>query len=402
MKKLFFLFALLASIAASASVTVTPLSTDFTNKTVTFRVEYANAVNNRVWVWIDLCPVPGVTPGAFQDAVISAASATSGSVIYASTNTRGFFVTASPSTVTATLDNASGKFNWCAYGSDAPPNVTLDQGTYTFKGTTDFVVSSHAQPITSKTVARTSLTVNSQSTFTDATGYPGIGQLYCPYEGSDLIMDATHICQQRSSGAQNWEAWIKDTRDNELYRIVLMPDNKWWLAQNVKYAVTGTANTCTKDECGRKYTWEQTIGSWGGSSGRGIGKQGVCPPGWVLPVNTDIMAMVNAISPTTFTAYTVTDLTGYAAVNSSVTRILQSQNSPCGSTNDYYGFASAKQVIYDYPKSEIRFCNTTHTTYMGYWAVNHQMGYGNFCSYVAVADRTYAANHVFDVRCIRP
>jgi hypothetical protein len=141
MKKLFFLSVMLASVTASASVTVTPLSTDFTNKKVTFRVEYANAANNRAWVWIDLCPVSGVTPATFQTAVISAASATSGSVLYASTNTRGFFVTTNPSTVTATLSNADGKFNWCAYGSDYPPNaVIIAAGGYTLKGTPPFTI----------------------------------------------------------------------------------------------------------------------------------------------------------------------------------------------------------------------------------------------------------------------
>jgi hypothetical protein len=143
MKKLFFLFTLLASIAASATVTVTPLSTDFTNKTVTFRVVYSAAHNNRAWVWIDLCPVSGVTPSTFQTAVISAASATGNNVIYSSTNTRGFFVTASPATVTATLDNASGKFNWCAHGSDYPPNAVINAaGGYTLKGTPPFTVNS--------------------------------------------------------------------------------------------------------------------------------------------------------------------------------------------------------------------------------------------------------------------
>jgi uncharacterized protein (TIGR02145 family) len=236
MKKTFFFFAMLASVAASATVTVTPLGIDYAAQKVTFKVAWTgSAYDNRVWVWIDLCPVPGVTLGAFQDAVISAASATSGSVLYASTNTRGFFVTANPSTVTATLSNAVGKFNWCAYGSDYPPNVTLENGTYTFKGTSSFLVSSHAQPLASKTIAKASLTVNSQSTFTDATGCPGIGSLYCPCTGSDLYMDASHRCLQRTTGAKNWEAYIKDSRDNNIYRIIQMPDNKWYMAQNLNY-----------------------------------------------------------------------------------------------------------------------------------------------------------------------
>jgi hypothetical protein len=66
MKKFSFLFAMLTSVAASATVTVTPLSTDYAAKKVTFKVEWTNTptapYNNRVWIWIDFCPVNGVTP----------------------------------------------------------------------------------------------------------------------------------------------------------------------------------------------------------------------------------------------------------------------------------------------------------------------------------------------------
>jgi uncharacterized protein (TIGR02145 family) len=345
MKKTFFFLALLASVAASATVTVTPISTDYAAKQVTFKVVWTNSpsapYNNRVWIWIDFCPVTGTQPAAtFSPASITNPVKTGGNGSITGLNGRGFFIahaaTNAGTTVTATLSNApAGKFNWCAYGSDYPPNVTLENGTYTFKGTTNFVVSSHAQPITSQTVARTSLTVNSQSTFTDATGYPGIGQLYCPYSGSDLIMDATHICQQRATGDKNWEAWIKDTRDSELYRIVLMPDNKWWLAQNVKYAGTGssvTINGCTADKCGRYYTGEQANSSQGGTSGTGPNVQGICPSGWVLPVGNDFRNLVDAISPNT-------------AVQ--LAR-LRAKQSTCADANDYYGWAD--DIVVDVPQ----------------------------------------------------
>ncbi|MDR0694046.1 MAG: hypothetical protein LBF81_01930, partial [Prevotellaceae bacterium] len=176
--KIFFLFAMLASVAASAAVTVTPLSTDYAVQKVTFKVEWTNTptapYNNRVWIWIDFCPVSGVTPQSFSTATIITPTITGGNGTITNTTARGFFIeynaTNAGTTITATLSNApAGKFNWCAYGSDYPPNVTLDKGTYTFKGTTDFIVSSHAQPITTKTIAKTNLTVNSSSTFTDAT-----------------------------------------------------------------------------------------------------------------------------------------------------------------------------------------------------------------------------------------
>jgi hypothetical protein len=246
MKKLFFLFALLASIAASATVTVTPLNTDLTNQKVTFRVDYANAANNRAWIWIDLCPVSGVTPSTFQTAVISAVSATGGSVNAASLNGRGFFVTASPSTVTATLGNVSGKFNWCAYGSDYPPNVMASNGTYTLRGTPPFILkdeSGATQTVQGKTISASSLTIV-PITMTDATGCPGY---FCPYVGSDLHFNATYKCQQRTIGEKNWEAYIKDNRDNQIYRITQFSDNSWWFAEDLaiatkRYAVCNGTN----------------------------------------------------------------------------------------------------------------------------------------------------------------
>jgi uncharacterized protein (TIGR02145 family) len=237
-------------------------------------VEYANAVNNRAWIWIDLCPVPGVTPTTFQPAVISAASVTSGSVLYASTNTRGFFVTASPATVTATLSNATDKFNWCAYGSDAPPNVTAPNGTYTFKGTPPFILTDASgtitQTVTGNTLPASALTVTPVS-LTDKTGYPGV---FCIYSGSDLYIDAIHLCQQRPSGAGNWEAWIKDTRDNELYRIVFLPDTKWWTAEEMRYDASATKQSykCPNEIQLMLYNRPNVA----------------CPTGWSLPSVADI------------------------------------------------------------------------------------------------------------------
>jgi uncharacterized protein (TIGR02145 family) len=161
----------------------------------------------------------------------------------------------------------------------------LENGTYTFNGTTDFIVSSHAQPITTKTIAKANLTVNSSSTFTDATGCPGIGSLYCPYTGSDLYMDATHLCQQRTSGAKNWEAYIKDTRDSKLYRIVYMPDNKWWLAQNLDYRSgnykCGINQTAYCDKYGIMLHLTDVIPT------------NICPNGWTLPTMSQMQAIAS-------------------------------------------------------------------------------------------------------------
>ena len=170
MKKIFFFFAMLASVTASATVTVTPISTDYSAQKVTFKVEWTGtAHNNRVWVWVDLCPVAGSTASTFQQAVISEATANSGSIATVSGNQRGFYVTTNPSTVTATLSNATGQFNWCVYGSDYPPNATsYNAGTYTLKGTPPFVITGNGTIQDDNKYVGT--VINS---LTDATGYPG-------------------------------------------------------------------------------------------------------------------------------------------------------------------------------------------------------------------------------------
>jgi hypothetical protein len=169
MKKITFLFALLASMTASATVTVTPLDVNYNTKTVTFHVTWTGtAANNRVWVWVDLCPIAGTSPGTFAKAVLSAPSVTTGSI--AEFNQRGFYVNANPTTVTATLSNAPvGKFNWCAYGSDFPPNaVDNASGGYNLRGTPPFVINGTVE------WSATTYSYSEITTLTDATGCPGV------------------------------------------------------------------------------------------------------------------------------------------------------------------------------------------------------------------------------------
>ncbi|MDR2358485.1 MAG: hypothetical protein LBD87_01620, partial [Prevotellaceae bacterium] len=170
MKKIFFLFAMLAGIPASATVTVTPLSVDYATQKVTFSVSWTgSAANNRVWVWVDLCPVTGTSPGTFAKAVISSPSAIAGSIDPATLNGRGFYVTTSPSTVTVVLDNATGKFNWCVYGSDFPPNAKDNSsGGYDLRGSPPFIINNTIE-WNSSTYSGSEITA-----LTDATGCPGV------------------------------------------------------------------------------------------------------------------------------------------------------------------------------------------------------------------------------------
>jgi uncharacterized protein (TIGR02145 family) len=405
-----------------ATVTVTPISADYANQKVTFKVAWNSApYNNRVWIWIDFCPISDITPGSFSPATITGATITSGSGSISGLTGRGFFITGSTTnsgtTITATLNPVpAGKFNWCAYGSDYPPNATINNGTYTLKGTSPFVVNGTTTLgagvktysggcITSLTDATgcpgiinytnlTAGTINSSSTFvrtgvtpaaitSNTNASSGGGFTYrwvrtgtsnatytgntaghsfvaaevssagtwtyyrevrdntcntstwsrssgsykltvvsCSYTGSDLYIDATHLCQLRTSGAKNWQAYIKDSRDSEIYRIVLMPDNKWWLAQNVKYANTGAAiSGCNKDVCGRVYTTSEGRSAQGGTSGTGANKQGVCPNNWVLPVINNWTTFTNAVG-----AYNAARIRAHNGSNA---------------TSDYYGWSGS-------------------------------------------------------------
>jgi uncharacterized protein (TIGR02145 family) len=146
----------------------------------------------------------------------------------------------------------------------------------------------------------------------------------------------------------NWEAWIKDTRDNELYRIVYMPDNKWWLAQNVKLANYGQQSVgtaypeCDKEECGRGYTPAETIGNWGGTNGFGANIQGICPSNWILPTIYQYADMFTAISGVNFTSYGNADCGGYYVNDANLVNMLKSKENLCSGSNDHYGWAAIK------------------------------------------------------------
>ncbi|MDR2358897.1 MAG: hypothetical protein LBD87_03730, partial [Prevotellaceae bacterium] len=172
---LLFPFLGVGSLPLFAAVKITPLATNYSTKEITFKVEWSNTSvphNNRVWIWIDFCPVSGVTPQSFSTATITSPDKTGGNGTITGSNGRGFFIeyaaTNAGTTVTATLDNATGKFNWCAYGCDMPPNATVNAGGgYTLRGTKPFTINGN-QPVDALTFgAGTCIT-----SITDPTGRP--------------------------------------------------------------------------------------------------------------------------------------------------------------------------------------------------------------------------------------
>ena len=313
MKTKLFFFAMFVNVVTSAQVThVEPTGANYMDKTVSFRVWW-NAGSrdtthlSKVWVWVDYITVNSnnTTSGnSWTRALVSGTpTTTAGTVAPETGNDKGFWLTGNASTnysatVTVKLDVIASKFDWCAYASDYPPNVTATNGTYTFKGTPPFTLiasNGATQTVSGTTLTASALTVTPAS-IRDKTECPGV---FCIYSGSDLYIDADHFCQQRASDAQNWEAWIKDTRDNQIYRIVQMQTNTWWMAQDLvwdgkpeptatSYTVRGTARSCdSKAGCGRSYPPTANGSGAFGSDNDARRASDVCPDGWSLPSCTE-------------------------------------------------------------------------------------------------------------------
>jgi hypothetical protein len=234
---------------------------------------------NKVWVFVDFQPVISpIQKGNWQPATITGTVQKTAGTVSEQSN-RGFFLegttTGFASTVTVTLSNVTGKFNWCAYASDYPPNVTYSNvtyngGTYTFKGTPPFKLVS-ADGSQTQEFNKKSITVSEigfvPKNFTDATGCPGIG--FCPYTGNDEVMDASHFCHLRTADAKNWETWIKDSRDDKIYRITQFSDNSWWFAEDM------TINDKVWSICGGFYYYNPS-------------NKPNCPTNWRIPTYSEI------------------------------------------------------------------------------------------------------------------
>ncbi|MDR0694507.1 MAG: hypothetical protein LBF81_04305, partial [Prevotellaceae bacterium] len=185
MRTKIFFFAMLASITASAQVTnVEPVGANYANKTVSFRVWW-NAGSrdathlSKIWVWVDYLTVNNnnTTSGnTWTRATVGTISPATG-ISYDGSNRNGFWLEGNASanysaTLTVQLTNVPAKFNWCAYVSDYPPNATINNGTYTLKGSPPFKITYNGSSYT-ETFGK-SFTLGCIASLTDATGCPGI------------------------------------------------------------------------------------------------------------------------------------------------------------------------------------------------------------------------------------
>jgi hypothetical protein len=111
------------------------------------------------------------------------------------------------------------------------------------KGSPPFILKAAngtTQKVEGNTLPASSLTVDAVA-FTDKTECPSF---FCAYTGSDLYRDATHLCGHRTTDARNWEAYTRDSRDNQIYRITPFLDGKWWFVDDLLIAEKSVA-TCS-------------------------------------------------------------------------------------------------------------------------------------------------------------
>jgi uncharacterized protein (TIGR02145 family) len=150
--------------------------------------------------------------------------------------------------------------------------------------------------------------------------------------------------------------YLTDERDSKTYKVLMMPDNRMWMAQNLNYQGTGSnsltwrlypthpstvtgsnsaligsfwcpaynGGTSAKTSCdtwGALYSWETAMsfdgkGSWtevatydgiinhGRNESGAIGGRGICPPNWHVPTDNEWGILLNNMESTTSTAHT--------------------------------------------------------------------------------------------------
>jgi hypothetical protein len=127
---------------------------------------------------------------------------------YTDLNGRGFYIYTSPATVTATLSIAAPDgFNWCAHGSDFPPNAIDDgNGGYTLRGSPPFIITTASGNVQ---VDGYTFAGGEILELTDATGCPGVfcgrngeapGLLSCCATGTT---DCNGTCRTTGTYTQN-------------------------------------------------------------------------------------------------------------------------------------------------------------------------------------------------------
>jgi hypothetical protein len=146
MKKLHFFFLLLPFWGLggfSYAQSVKLLGEDFTSHEVTFFVDISPATST--WVIVEYTTTPHDPTNMSRATFTGSVTFTPSGAGSLAAENRGFWMTSS-ATVTAKLEDVSGKFSWCAYAFDAPPNAKVNpEGGYTLRGTPPFTINGNIE-----------------------------------------------------------------------------------------------------------------------------------------------------------------------------------------------------------------------------------------------------------------
>ena len=140
-------------------------------------------------------------------------------------------------------------------------------------------------------------------------------------EGETEFLEYGYLCEGESTIGkylavkrdESKYGTVIDSRDGKKYYTINI-QNKTWMAENLnfEYKVNGSTygNICNEDSCryyGRYYTWAAAMDSAGlySTDGKGCGSEascstpdtvrGICPEGWHLPSNDEIMDLSTAL-----------------------------------------------------------------------------------------------------------
>ena len=216
-KKLFvilFIFLLwgIMGFAQSSSVTVTPITANYTSSppTVTFKVSWPAGTRDanhrsKVWLLVDYKRIKdNAYTGGWLRAGISSAhtpTTTAGSTVSLDPgNTKGFWLQGTDGAFAATVTvpvtvNLTGyapQFGWCGVASDRPPYAEEKTGSYTLHGTPDFIIQTHPTDASQTVTEHTTAYNDCIYALTDATGAPGDTPLPAI---TDFTASTTTICK---------------------------------------------------------------------------------------------------------------------------------------------------------------------------------------------------------------
>lgn len=133
------------------------------------------------------------------------------------------------------------------------------------------------------------------------------------------------------------ETKLKD-KDGNLYRIRRMPDNKIWMAQNLRTNPPSGTAPCAVGDCaknGSLYNWSQAFSA---SDSADAAPQGICPSGWHVATRAEWSGLFKATMPkaATDSAIALKSTTGWAGTIKCVGTVCSA--TPCNGTDRYEQF----------------------------------------------------------------